>query len=104
MSLGSAGAGRVQILERVDAKGMIDQRTNAAGRRLRRGKRGGAGGAVTHGGAPDGFFVIEGLAAKGSINDQIDATGFDQINDVWATFVSLIDGFGSYTRRRQGSG
>ena len=103
MSVGSAG-GRVQILKRVDAKGMIDQRTNAAGRSLRRGKRGDAGDPVTHGGAPDGFFVIEGLAAEGSINDQIDATGFDQIDDVRAAFVSLKDGFGRYTRRGQGSG
>jgi hypothetical protein len=104
MSLGSAGAGRVQILKRVDAKGMIDQRTNAVGRSLRCGKRGDAGDPVTHGCAPDGFFVIEGLAAEGRINDQIDATGFDQIDDVGATFVSLIDGFGSYTRRGERSG
>src|ERR1700726_1455488 len=102
MSLGSAG--RVQILERVDAKGMIDQRTNAAGCSLRRGKRGDAGDPVTHSGAPDGFFVIEGLAAERRINDQIDATGFDQIDDVRAAFVSLIDGFGSYARRGERCG
>ena len=99
MGLGRAGTGRVQILKRVDAERMIDQRTNAAGRGLRRGKRGDAGDLVTHCGAPDGFFVIKGLAAEGRINDQIDATGFDQVDDVRTAFVSLVDGFGRYTRR-----
>src|SRR5580700_6405102 len=99
MGLGRAGAGRVQILKRVNAERMIDQRTNATGRGLRCGKRCNAGDFVTHGSAPDRFFVVKGLAAEGRINDQIDATGFDQIDDVGAAFVSLVDGFGRYTRR-----
>jgi len=99
VGLRRAGTGRVQILKRVDAEGMINQRPNAAGRGLRRGKRGDARDLITHGGAPDGFFVIEGLAAEGRINDQIDATGFDEIDDVRAAFVGLVDGFGRYARR-----
>lgn len=99
MSLGRTGARGVQILKGVDAEGMINQRPNAAGCGLRGGKRGNAGDFVTHGGAPDGFFVIEGLAAEGRINDQIDATGFDEIDDVRAAFVGLVDGFGRYARR-----
>ena len=99
MGLGRASAWRVQILKRVYAEGMINQRPNAAGCGLRGGKRGNAGDLVTYGGAPDGFFVVKGLTAEGRINDQIDATGFDQIDDVRTAFVSLVDGFGRYTRR-----
>lgn len=105
MRLSRAGTGRVQILKRVNAKGMIDQGTNAAGRGLRCGKRGNARDLITHGRASDGFFIVKGLATEGRINDQIDAPRFDQIDDVRTAFVSLVDGLSSYARggERRGS-
>ena len=74
MDLG--GASGVQILQRVDFEGMIDQGANAARGGLRGGKRGDAGHSVTHGGAADGFLVVKGFAAQRRIDDQIDAARF----------------------------
>src|SRR5437879_4662444 len=104
MAVRSAGAGGVQILKRIDAEGMIDQRANAAGRGLRGGKRSDAGNLIPHCGAADGFFIVKGLAAEGRIDDEIDAAGFHQVDDIWPAFVGLIDGFCGYACRGERRG
>src|SRR6266568_4298960 len=104
MAVRSAGAGGVQILKRIDAEGMIDQRANASVRCLRSLKRSDAGNLIAHCGAADGFFVIKGLAAEGRIDDEIDAAGFHQIDDIWPAFVGLIDGLCGYSCRGERRG
>ena len=93
MGFGGLGAGRVQILKRVDAEGMIDHGADAARRGLRGSKRGDAGDLIAHGGAADGFLVVKRLAAKRRIDDEIDLAALDVVDDVGPPFIHFINGF-----------
>src|SRR5882762_4036232 len=54
--------------------------------------------------AANGFFVVEGFAPERSVNDQIDLSGLDEINDVGAAFVHLEYAFGFDARGMQRRG
>ena len=106
MDLGGTRAGAcaacVQILQRVDLKGVIDQRTNPTGGGQSGGKRRNARDFVPHGGTTNGLFIVERFAAERRIDNEIDAARLYEIDDIGAPFVGLVHSFGAYAGAGQG--
>jgi hypothetical protein len=75
---------------------MIHQRTDAARRRNRGGKRGDARNFIAYGSSADRFLIVEGLASERRIDDEIYPPRLDQIDDVGPPFIGLVDGLRGY--------
>src|ERR1700756_1067990 len=94
----------MQVLQTGDFALQFDKGVNAPNGRMRGGKRGDAGDVVADGGAADGLFVVERLAAKRGIDDEADLAGLDKVDDVGSTFVNLENLITRDARGVQGSG
>src|SRR5580704_15146596 len=88
---GSGNTGTVEVLEAVYFALDFVERVDAADGSFGGRERGDAGDVVADGGAANGFFVVEGFAAKRGVDDQIDFSGFDEVDDIGTAFVDLED-------------
>src|SRR5437879_6835562 len=88
------GSVAVEVLQGGHLECMLVQRAYAARRREGGRERGNAGDVVADGGAADRFLIVERLAAERRIDDDVHLTGFDQVHDIGAAFVDLVNRFG----------
>ena len=72
---------------------MAGHRANPASSGARGRKSGDARNVVADGGAADGFFVVEGLAAERRVDHQIDFPCLDEVDDVGAALVHFENRF-----------
>src|SRR3989442_2917630 len=88
------GSVAVEVLQGGNVECLLVQRAYAASRREGGRERGDAGDVVADGGAADRFLIVERLAAERRIDDDVHLTGFDQVHDIRAAFVDLVNRFG----------
>src|SRR5580693_5387291 len=81
----------MQILKRGDFDALIEKSANATSRSVRRRQRRDARNVIANRGAANGFFVVEGFAAKRRVNDQIDFASFDKVHDIGTPFIYFVD-------------
>src|SRR6516225_4868178 len=82
----------MQVLQSGNFDALLVERVNAPRRCVGRRQRGDTGDIVANCGSPDRFLVIERFAAERRVDDQIDFSGFDQVDDIGAAFVDLEHG------------
>src|SRR5271155_768821 len=83
----------MKVLEGGNVGGVSGHGANAAGGGAGGRQRGDAGNVVAHGGAANGFFVVEGFAAERRVDDQIHLAGLDQVHDIRAALVHFVHRF-----------
>src|SRR5437879_8700609 len=88
------GSVAVEVLQGGHLECLLVQRAYATSRREGGRERGDAGDVVADGGAADRFLIVERLAAERRIDDDVHLTGFDQVHDLRAAFVDLVNRFG----------
>src|SRR5579859_4849816 len=84
---------RMQLLQGADADFSALQGGDALCSGTGGGQRGDRRYAGSHSGAADRFFVEPGLESRRSIDDQLDALSFDEVDDVRTSFFDLVDAF-----------
>src|ERR1700675_831028 len=77
----------MQILQRGYFRSLLEKRANSASGSMRRCKGSDTRNVIADRRAPDRFFVIEGFAAQGRVDYQIDLARFHQVHNVGPAFV-----------------